>query len=172
MAKYLANSDDITIEEVIETDSIRFNTKYSMDTLKNGIDTNAEDIANICENSESSSQTKPYSADYINDCNTYSTNETFTGKYWKDGKPIYKKILEFTLSSTTNTYVNVAHDISNIETKISYDAYYLYSNELYKMPNSEVKAIKFGNTNFSYYNSTSGLSGSSAYAILEFTRTN
>lgn len=59
MAKYLANSDDITIEEVTGTDSIKFNTKYSMDSLKNGID-------NMCVNTESTSTTNAYSANYVN----------------------------------------------------------------------------------------------------------
>lgn len=30
----------------------------------------------------------------INDINTYSTEETFTGKYWVDGKKIYKKCFD------------------------------------------------------------------------------
>lgn len=29
----------------------------------------------------------------LNQGNTYSTKETFTGKYWIDGKPIYRKVI-------------------------------------------------------------------------------
>lgn len=47
-------------------------------------------------NTESQSTTLGYSAAYTNARNTYSTNETFTGKYWIDGKPIYRKAIEIT----------------------------------------------------------------------------
>lgn len=46
-------------------------------------------IANV-SNTYSTSQSDTYSCDFINDCNLYSTTETFTGKYWIDGKPIYR----------------------------------------------------------------------------------
>ena len=41
----------------------------------------------------------------------YSTEETFTGKHWIDGKPIYRKVIEMNsvASSGTGTY-----DISNL----------------------------------------------------------
>jgi hypothetical protein len=34
----------------------------------------------------------------------YSTTETFTGKYWIDGKPIYRKVFTGTISASTTTY--------------------------------------------------------------------
>ena len=33
----------------------------------------------------------------------YSTTEHFTGKYWIDGKPIYRKVLQGTLPNTAST---------------------------------------------------------------------
>lgn len=36
----------------------------------------------------------------------YSTSETFTGKYWIDGKPIYRRVIETTISSNTS-YKNI-----------------------------------------------------------------
>ena len=44
-------------------------------------------------NVESNSTTDAYSCDYENKRNTYSTDETFTGKYWIDGKKIYRKVI-------------------------------------------------------------------------------
>lgn len=129
-------------------------------------------FANVV-NGYSTSTKDGYCCDYINEAleDVYSTTETKTNKVWIDGKPIYKKVIEYTISNTINTYVSIAHNINDIETKVSCETYYLYSNEIYKVPNSEVVAIKFSNSNFSYVNKTSGLSGSRAYTILEYTKT-
>lgn len=43
----------------------------------------------------------------VNEVNKYSTEETFTGKYWIDGKPIYRKVIEFgALPNATNKAVS------------------------------------------------------------------
>ena len=47
---------------------------------------------------------------------TYSSSETFVG-YWTDGKPIYRKVIDFgTLPN--NTTKNVAHNISNLKSVV------------------------------------------------------
>lgn len=43
----------------------------------------------------------------------YSTSETFTGKYWIDGKEIYRKVINFG-ALPNNTTKLVSHGISNI----------------------------------------------------------
>lgn len=48
----------------------------------------------------------------------YSTEETKTGNYWIDGKPIYRKVLEGTLPTTAGTYA-ITHNISNISQVIN-----------------------------------------------------
>lgn len=74
-------------------------------------------------NTYSTSQTDTYSCNYINDCNTYSTSEIKTDKTWIDGKPIYRKVIEYTstgidaLNQQINIQVN--HDILNLEECIS-----------------------------------------------------
>lgn len=47
-------------------------------------------IVNLFSNSTKDT----YSCDYINKINNYSTEETFTGKYWINGKPIYRKVID------------------------------------------------------------------------------
>ena len=57
-----------------------------------------------------------YNAPYINECNTYSTNEVDTGKVWIDNKKIYRKVINLgarTYSNGTNT---INHNISNFDT--------------------------------------------------------
>lgn len=68
--------------------------------------------------SQSDSITDAFSCAYINDRNTYSTNGIFTGKYWTNGKPIYRKTIfvevPHTGSATTRQY-QTAHNISNVD---------------------------------------------------------
>lgn len=55
---------------------------------------------------------------YINNSNSYSTEETLTGGKWIDGKPIYRKVITYTLSNALTGLVEIAHNIQNIETPI------------------------------------------------------
>lgn len=52
----------------------------------------------------------------INKNNTYSTSESKTGETWIDGKPIYKKTIQFTTSATGKH--SIKHNISNLDTVI------------------------------------------------------
>ena len=45
----------------------------------------------------------------------YSTEETFTGKYWIDGKKIYRKVLFIEKLSDTSGSVLYNHNIQNID---------------------------------------------------------
>lgn len=48
--------------------------------------------------------------------NDYSTEEVKTGETWIDGKPIYKKTIQFTTSATGKH--SIKHNISNLDTII------------------------------------------------------
>ena len=65
-----------------------------------------------------------YCTNYINELNTYSTDEIRVGT-WIDGKPIYRKVLEFTNVPTGVTQIN--HGISNFDKLINYSGYYYNS---------------------------------------------
>lgn len=63
----------------------------------------------------------------------YFTKETFTGKYWMDGKKIYRKVInigQITFSIGDN---NFAHGISNLETvvDINYSMFFASANQWY-----------------------------------------
>lgn len=64
-------------------------------------------------NSQSESNKDTYSCDYINGINTYSTNEINTGKTWIDDKPIYRKVLTGT-ATTTNTTIDTSANVSSM----------------------------------------------------------
>lgn len=55
----------------------------------------------------------------IGNLSNYSTTEHLTGKYWIDGKPIYRKVVNFgMLPNNTNKVVN--HNISGISNWVSF----------------------------------------------------
>lgn len=65
-------------------------------------------------NAQSSSNQDTYSCEYINDLNTYSTTEQRIGT-WKDGKPLYRKVVEDTTNSTTaEKNIICANNVSEI----------------------------------------------------------
>lgn len=51
--------------------------------------------------------------DEVDTCH-YSTDETFTGMYWIDGKPIYRKCFSFNLTATTAWYSDCKISNANV----------------------------------------------------------
>lgn len=67
-------------------------------------------VATVVDNLNSDSTTDALSAkqgkvlnEKINCINTYSTEEINTGKTWKNGKPMYRKVVQFTISNNNRT---------------------------------------------------------------------
>lgn len=110
---------------------------------------------------------------------SYSTTENLTGGTWIDGKPIYRKVIPFTIGNSSTQYVT--HNVTNYETIVGFNGY-VYNT-----------AQGARSLDFSYYGSTtwcSGISfkatqvllemgsafvgqytGASAFIIIEYTKT-
>ena len=73
-------------------------------------------IADV-KNAETKSTKDTYSCDYINNLNTYSTDETIIGK-WVDNKAIYRKCIHIS-SFPNNTTINVPMNIQNLDKVIN-----------------------------------------------------
>ena len=108
------------------------------------------------------------------DHNHYSTSETLTGMYWIDGKPIYRKVIDFgTLPNATSK--SVAHNISNLSSVITLRGIASESNSYQPIPyatptsSSSIK-ISANNTNVSIETGSDRRSYS-AKIILEYTKT-
>lgn len=99
--------------------------------------------------------------------NTYSTTETDTGKTWIDGKKIYRRVLEVSVSFTSGTwaYVSYSNDIESL----------LYVGLIHKFPNDTSKFTICNPTSTSFNaNQVSFLvanSSSASKIILEYTKT-
>jgi len=65
----------------------------------------------------------------LNQGNKYSTEETFTGKYWTNGKKIYRKVISVN-NKEINSATLISTGISNLKDLISLSG--IYYNATYK----------------------------------------
>lgn len=107
---------------------------------------------------------------------SYSTEETFTGRFWIDGKPIYRKVLTGIFNNGTE--VSIAN--LNIATMVRVDGYTTFTNGYsspipYCSPGSGVLAdIRISPLNSSpviLFDLAGGWSNNTYHLILEYTKT-
>ena len=72
----------------------------------------------------------------LNNLTTYSTTEVDTGKIWKDGKPIYRKVIHSGACSLSTTPTKFSTNITNVSTIVDINFIYKYSTNIqYKIWN-------------------------------------
>lgn len=105
---------------------------------------------------------------------TYSTEEQLTGDYWIDGKPIYRRVINFgTLPNTTTKAVNISS--YNIEKLISYRGMAYRSDAQIELPHYDKTyyiAVSYdvNNSNINVYASNDRSSFKESYLIIEYTK--
>ena len=137
------------------------------------------DFTNIQLNTGEDTTYTPYQN--LSGMETYSTNEQVVGT-WIDGKPIYRKVIVYTNSSTIGasgqtTSINIPHNISNIGTAISvkgliggvYDLPYLDGDGTKITKATWVSRFDTTNIILRILNDT--WSSRTSYFILEYTKT-
>lgn len=82
------------------------------------------DKTKFINNSSTNSGVKTYSCNYINNSDSYSTNEVKTNKRWIDGKPIYRKVIKQVCDG--GSIITINHNISNLGEIIKCD-YFTYA---------------------------------------------
>ena len=129
-------------------------------------------------NTFSSSKQDTYSADYINSAlkEHYSLEETFTGKYWIDGKKIYRKVIDCG-TMPNNEEKGVATGLTNIVPiklwgLMHYgDAYITLPDIHYSTPSYSIRLYYNTLTNQVILASGGNRSTYTGYVILEYTKT-
>lgn len=74
-----------------------------------------------------------YSANVIDKFNTYSTEETFTGKYWIDGKKIYGKVIK-SKTGSNNADNFFPHNVNNLDHMIHHEAKIYNTWDIWNLP--------------------------------------
>lgn len=92
----------------------------------------------IVENSLDSDSTKNAASvhsvnEKITNLTTYSTEEVKTGKFWDDGKPIYRKTLIYINKEIANGTI-IAHNIQNINEVTDFEGRFNDNGTLYTFP--------------------------------------
>lgn len=119
-------------------------------------------------NNYTESNTDTYSCDYVNELETYYTDETRVGT-WIDGKPIYRKVYQISISQA-NVDVNTNLNISNLDKVLNFSGS-ISSNGLYVPLN-----YSYSNTNVRCYITASLIQITSAFTgtanvVVEYTKT-
>ena len=121
-------------------------------------------------NEHSTSETDTYSCSYVNevldnkqDIVDYSTSEVDTGVKWIDGKPIYRKVVEFT-SASSGSAVAILNNVAMI-TRFDY---LLDNSYLWSIPVSYY--IQSGS--FYFKTEESWVQNKNVKAIIEYTKNN
>lgn len=99
----------------------------------------------------------------------YSKTETKTNKVWVDGKPIYRKVINYVLTDA-NTWGYTNHNISNLGVCINQKTMLFYNNTYYDAPNDFLIEVNVGKKAVGYY-CTNSFAGYGGFTILEYTKT-
>lgn len=124
-------------------------------------------MASIVDSYSTSTQ-DGYSCNYVNECNSYSTSETLTGKKWINNKPIYRKVVQITMTEQqTGTPTNISNlDIVTFFGGITDDGLPInfdFKNVFY--------ISTFMDTGVIYNTCSSGYVDKHAYITIEYTKT-
>lgn len=112
---------------------------------------------------------------YIDEKNSYSETETLTGGKWIDGKPIYRKVVDFGALPNATTK-SVAHGISNLGKAISLKGI-AYRNTTtiplpYPHPSTPlIIGLYLEGANVAVIASSDRSNFTSSYVIIEYTKT-
>ena len=113
------------------------------------------------------------------DHNHYSTEETLTGMYWIDGKPIYRKSCKYTGTIASGTYTSIM-TLSNYESVVSivgtfknvndsnvFPINYTYPNEGLVAQSGRVALMRTGSVDFAAF----GFPMTDIIVTIEYTKT-
>lgn len=107
---------------------------------------------------------------------TYSTSETVSGDTWINGKPVYRKVVEYgTLPNAT--LKSVAHGISNVQLFTNAEAIAYYDGTFYPLAQASTSNLNYqiswylDNTNINIRTASSGFTSYQVIVILEYTKT-
>ena len=155
-------------EEVIISD-----TQPTGDDWKLWIDTGAVGSAvSEITNEYSTSIGLGYSANYVNNLNTYSETEQRIGT-WIDGKPVYRRVIKSSFDTQTADDVrkNISTSGMNIKKIVEFNGFIDYTNQAPINSQNGYAAYFSTNNNIRVYNTISAYLNVDFYLIIYYTKT-
>jgi hypothetical protein len=149
-----------------------------MNEIKSVVNTNYGEVGNIANLNTTDKSSVVNAINELKGGEIYSTTEVKTNKVWIDGKPVYRKIINFgSLPNATAKLVN--HNISNID-KIVHQEFIASDSDgmTYSIPhvgspnmsNSMTMALR-SNKEWVQVYCSANMSSYTGYYILEYTKT-
>lgn len=167
-------------------DSVPAINAGNLNKIEKGIYDNSvaieENTNNIGDMDNLATQNKSDLVNAINsiiDSEIYSTDEVKTNKVWIDGKPIYRKVIQFTTTIQGASLFSMSHNISNAD-YIYVEKFYMSNQNAicYEVPlvgyagNTTDKAYSYIDRNNLYVYSTGGWNAAWVKnVIIEYTKT-
>lgn len=164
----------VALSEKPEVDDINKVKATDMNEIKEVVNQNDDNVGNLSNLETIDKSSLVNAVNEIITQNAYSLEETLTGKYWIDGKPTYRKVINVGAITGSGT-ITIAHNISNFKRCINIYGYAYretYDNSL-PLPYAEVGnsiALKTDKINLTITPTWNPLVTES-YVILEYTKT-
>lgn len=160
--------------------TMKFNGYYSVSSADNNANTFSLEIISWADRviyyyfEDRPNYGGPHSWKTVSTNPYYSTSEVFTGQYWIDGKPIYRKVFNTTTPATANVHTNLVALPTNTQDVINMYGFVL--RESYKLPlniNVNDQDYVISATSNTYIRMAVGTANTScsAYITLEYTKT-
>jgi hypothetical protein len=145
-----------------------------MNEIKQVVNTNDDNVGDLTNLDTTDKSSIVNAINEVLDGDVYSTNEIKTNKVWIDGKPIYRKVIETTSPSSTNSWT-VIGSISNLDTIINLYGWVKASNKRilpiqYSEPGAEI-ATTVLNGNIEMKVILSNWQSATCYMVAEYTKT-
>ena len=107
----------MAIQTIQYQNKVALNTNPDIADINKVTDNDMNEIKSVVNNN--ANETSNNTTDLTN-LKAYLTSEVNTGKIWIDGKPIYRKVYQFTTPSTENSWEAMGTTGINIDTVIDF----------------------------------------------------
>ena len=152
-------------------------TDEDLNEIKQVVNTNDDNVGDLNDLDTTDKTSIVNAINEVLDGDVYSTNEIKTNKIWIDSKPIYRKVVQFTVASAEVAWKSAPHGIQNanassmriVEAYIAVNAFGIV-NEF--VPNQTFQ-LGIADTNIRYVNhkSESNFDNKTCTCIIEYTKT-
>lgn len=178
---YFVATEDTYLKVKVTNNTLVSNTSYETKLVITEYATTDVSLANMTINGKSFDNNNNIDLEGLSTLAGYSSNETLTENRWIDGKPIYRKVITYTMSTTPTDDLNISTGVADGElawisnfkqvdsTYVSGDSYTYYvsdtsENRLYCSKNGSTIYVMLSDNNTS-------LAGRTLYITLEYTKT-
>jgi hypothetical protein len=122
----------MAIQTITYQDKVALNQNPDIADINKCNASDLNEIKNVVNNNATETSTNSTNIANIINAEVYSTTEVKTNNVWINGKPIYRKVIQYT-SALSGGNNSIPHGISNFDELVSLSGYTKYSTSYYLM---------------------------------------